>query len=127
MKIEDLLRHVADNVDAARYAGHGLLVDGKPCQIYLAIDICYNHVHRYTLVPRTHEVNGYEVPAPLEQEHSLRSMYFVADPSATSLYSEVAWHGSFHDRAMFQRGNCFATREGAIQNAKAMLKINPEK
>ena len=76
--------------------------------------------------PRTHVVNGFTVPAPMDKEPGHDDMYFIPELLDEFFYAEVKWRNESQDMRWLKLGLCFATREAAIANAKAMLKINPD-
>lgn len=75
---------------------------------------------------RTHVVNGFTVPAPMDKEPDDGRVYFIASPMDYMFARGARWDGSDCESIFFERGLCFATREAAVANAKAMLKIDPE-
>ena len=76
--------------------------------------------------PRTHVVNGFTVPAPMDKEPSKNDDYFTPYFHNYSFAQKFGWFDDCEDRNLFKRGLCFATKKAAIANAKAMLKIDPE-
>ena len=75
--------------------------------------------------PRTHVVNGFTVPAPIDKELSDNDDYFTPYFQNVSFAQKFRWFDDCEDRNLFKRGLCFATKEAAIANAKAMLNIDP--
>lgn len=75
---------------------------------------------------RTHVVNGFTVPAPMDKDPGYDDTYFVLDLADEVFHSEWKWRNFQSENQWLKRGLCFATRETAIANAKAMLKIDPE-
>ena len=75
---------------------------------------------------RTHVVNGFTVPAPMDKESEEGARYYSATPDAIEFFNDRPWDGGNYDKRVFSRGLCFATKEAAIANAKAMLNIDPE-
>ena len=75
---------------------------------------------------RTHVVNGFTVPAPMDKEPEQESLYYMASPQDLEFSRADMWFGKNYEKRSFARGLCFATKEAAIANAKAMLKIDPE-
>ena len=74
---------------------------------------------------RTHVVNGFTVPAPMDKALSSGDNYFVPSLVADTYVAKHCWADYSCELAWLQRGLCFATKESAIANAKAMLKIDP--
>ena len=79
---------------------------------------------------RTHVVNGFTVPAPMDKEPGPMAIYFYPAVHHRQLSDNAYWSdsglGDSWDQWIFSHGLCFETQEAAIANAKAMLKINPE-
>ena len=76
--------------------------------------------------PRTHVVNGFTVPAPMDKALDVEHDYFLPALNSSVYFTAHAWCGTGSDLLCFGRGLCFATKEAAIANAKAMLGIDPE-
>ena len=76
--------------------------------------------------PRTHVVNGFTVPAPLVSLTHAEDYFLVCiqdgNPRAETRHNNTETIGALHCR----RGIVHSTKEAAIANAKAMLKIDPE-
>lgn len=126
MKIQDLLRHVADNVDAGRPAGHGLLYKGNPCRECNPDHICYRSSEKYSLAPLTHEVNGHIVPAPLTEPPEMGTPYFVPALLVDDYCRSSRWDCHGQDLKYLDRGLIHLTKEAAQQNTLAMLGISPD-
>jgi len=128
MKLQDLLRHVADNVEAGLNCGTGLLYEGeKPASAFVKhIQLTFSHHDRYALAPKTHTVNGFEVPAPMEAEPAHAETYFTIGLSLFTLSMKNAWLADHTDFKALSRKICFHTFQDAQQNAKAMLGIHPD-
>ena len=75
---------------------------------------------------RTHVVNGFAVPAPMDKALSSGDNYFVPSLVADTYVAKHCWADYSCELAWLQRGLLFETKEAAIANAKAMLKIDPE-
>ena len=121
----ELLRHVADNLEAGRAAGIGLLFNECSLVSTSISNIWWGKSNLYTLAPRTHEVNGFTVPAPIDVEPSINVVYYTAAPASRNLIGCVAWTGSEYCLLMLARNVLFATKEAAQQNALAMLGRDP--
>lgn len=87
-------------------------------------DFSFRSGMEYQVKPKTHIVNGFEVPFG-DAEFELHEKCFYP---ALDLEDIVDWHrfsdDSF-DRLIISRGIAFKTKEAAIANAKAMLGIDP--
>lgn len=128
MKLESLLRHVADNVEAGRHTVHGLLLNGETAfQGELGVlDIIWSVSDNYEIAPETHTVNGFEVAMPISVQPSERDTIFISSIENTHHYTVALWTGANYDYRLFNRGLLFATLEDAEANAKAMLGIDPD-
>ena len=128
MKLQDLLRHVADNVEAGRLTGYGLLFNGREPRSASSESCClaFSMPACYSIAPATHIVNGFEVPVAMSEVLPAGSQYFLLELSNHTMYSEWAFGaGSKADHFWVKRGLCFHTAEATQQNAKAILGIDP--
>ena len=123
----ELLRHVADNLEAGRETGEGLLIDGLTSNATSVSGVRWNDSECYTLAPRTHTVNSFVVPAPMDVEPDKNSPFFAIALSSKNLTPCYKWYGDSEDITLFRRGVCFHTQEAAQQNALAMLGRDPAK
>lgn len=121
MKLQDLLRHIADNVENGKKWGCGL---SCPTHFKSLGEVCENS-HRVELAPRTHVVNGFTVPAPEVQTLTKNDSYYMPDASIRVWFVEYAWFKDSSDKRFLERGLVHLTKEAAIANAKAMLGIDP--
>jgi hypothetical protein len=121
MKLQDLLRHIADNVENGESWTKGLAIPEKLTTVQ---EVWCNHFS-IELKPRTHVVNGFTVPAPETVKPPKYTPIFYGDPSMKGWHIETTWHGTEIDLRMLERGNVFLTREAAIANEKARYNINP--
>ena len=118
----ELLRHVADNLESGRATFSGLQRNGRSV----------THMHlpdsdEYTLAPRTHEVNRFTVPAPMDVKPAYGIIYYVPRLDTDDLSYPKGWEGHAFDKRSFNRELCFSTRKAAQQNALAMLGRDPAK
>ncbi len=120
MKLEDLLRHIADNIESGRAAFSGINCPEGDCGSL--IWVCPD---KFSLKPETHIVNGFEVPAPMSKEPVYCERYCFPDFTSKTFYHNYEWGNYEADRALFEREVCFSTPEAAAANAKAMLGIDP--
>ncbi len=125
MKLQDLLRHIADNVENGLdwYAD---LVCEKLNNQPTWSDVVDHH-DWFELAPRTHEVNGFTVPAPESEALNVGDKYYSAVPTRSNWCFPEEWGNSMIDNRYLTRGIIHLTKEAAIANAKAMLGINPNK
>lgn len=76
--------------------------------------------------PKTHNINGFEVPAPIDRELVVGECVYIASPTYPDFYHEAKVSKSnLWSQLMQERGLAYSSKEGAIANAKAMLGINP--
>ena len=75
---------------------------------------------------RTHVVNGFTMPAPMDKEPTIGEQYYSLSMHSCDYYTSISWANYTIEKMWIKRGLCFATKEAAIANAKAMLKIDPE-
>lgn len=80
--------------------------------------------HTFRRKPRTRVVNGFTVPAPIQDMPKKDQMLYVADPMHQDFFIEALVRGCWESG--LTRGLLFSTKEAAIANAKAMCGINPE-
>jgi hypothetical protein len=125
MKLEELLRHVADNVEAGKPVNHGLLYWGLTSIVdHIS---CFNWTDHanYSNKPKTHTVNGWEVPTPATQPLDRGQEYLYVDMSHPKWVNRDNWTGHEIDHRRLERRVLFLTQEAAMANAKAMTGINP--
>ena len=130
MILHEILRHIADNMEAGRDQAYGLLVDGRPSNLNLNGSEGYlfmAHEEKYTLAPRTHTVNGFIVPSPMGVKPSRGERYSIIDFTEADLLQVLPWRDDPADNRSFKRGLCFTTRLDVQQNALAMLGRDPSK
>lgn len=80
---------------------------------------------QYRRKPRTHTVNGFEVPGPMWEMPNYGTKVFIAYPIDYRFFMAACFYGEEIDRMWLKRGLVHATKEAAIANAKAMLGIQP--
>ena len=85
----------------------------------------WDEEYEYRRKPRTLTYTA-TIPEPLREAPEVGDSYYVAAHSAKNLYMELAWSGHEIDTRLLKRGLCFATREGAIAAAKAMMPFRGE-
>lgn len=120
----ELLRHVADNLEAGRDAGHGLLYNGKKLLVTTSVEcICFGFSDAYSLATRTRIINGVEVPAPMDKEPFRGQRYWMECAWAKDLSTSTQWGFSSDDKLRFFRGLCYDSQEAAAANCKARYGI----
>lgn len=84
------------------------------------------YVYRRKPAINTHEVNECTVAAPMNREPDYGTLYFVPAYYLSTWYRKMTYIDSASDKYNFQRGLCFATAQGAAENAKAQLGFDPK-
>lgn len=79
------------------------------------------------MYPKTHIINGFEVPAPETIKPDNGIEIYLPSPIAEYLYRIDFWDSHYTDKIRLERGLVFLNKEDAIANAKALLGINPYK
>jgi hypothetical protein len=119
MNTVELLRYVADNLEAGRSVGHGLLHKGEESRAENISELAYMCPESYSLAPRTRIINGVEVPAPMDKEPAAGSTYWCEAPAAGNCSFRASWVGDPADKMRFRRGQCYDSPEAAAANCKA--------
>lgn len=114
----EILRHVADNLEAGRDAGHGLVLWNQPCLAKSAGEIFFSQHHEYSLAPRTRIINGVEVPAPMDKEPEIGEIYWFEHIGREEMADDFRWIGDDIDKRLFSIG-IHETAEAAAANCKA--------
>ncbi|QDP55704.1 MAG: hypothetical protein Tp138OMZ00d2C19078241_36 [Prokaryotic dsDNA virus sp.] len=121
-----VLRHVADNLDAGREDGYGLQMHGCSGWINLLCPLAaIRNGHKLRLKPRTRMMNGFEVPAPLDHEPESRLRYWTIEATSKDGVIDVPWFADADDQRVLSQGLMFATKEDAIANFKAICGEDP--
>lgn len=106
---------------------HNLLNNGMKIEYVdeIALYCLLHYPEQFSLAPRTHMVNGFEVPSPESEEPE--GEYFIPDIDHVSYCYAGVWSDHRLDEMRLERGLIHLTDEAAIANAKAMLGIDPSK
>lgn len=122
MKLENLLRHIADNEEAGLdwCAGLNFKLGGGPNW-----EDVIDNPEWFSLKPKTRMVNGFEVPAPMSKKPANGQTYFSTYFENESYVGDYSWANDDVDNLLFKRNICFSEPEAAAANAKAMLGIDP--
>lgn len=121
MKLQDLLRHIAENVENGRDELYGL----EHSFVVATHEKIFLYPGAFSLAPRTHVVNGFTVPEPEDDFLTDPDLYYVADVTSEYWAFGKNWRGTDRDQMLVIRGLVHLTKEAAIANAKAMLGIDP--
>lgn len=127
MTPKEFLEQALKNVNNGRPIGHGLLYGDEPSEA-----VCLHHIDftrlgdSYSLAPKTHIVNGFEVPVP-ETEPLVEdsTYYFAPNHFSKEGYTEELWIGAVADYLALKNKQVFSTKEAAQANQKAQAFINP--
>lgn len=135
MKLHEVIQVMADNaipdkdgdVCVNGHVMHNLLMNGKRIETVGEHELfcALHHPERFSLAPRTHMVNGFEVPAPEVEALTKGQKYFFGYGKLEEWFGWYFWRDDCMDRRMLNGKNVFLTPEAAIANAKAMLGIDP--
>jgi hypothetical protein len=124
MKLQDLLRHIADNVENGRIWSEGLDIDDEAAW---AASVFFGNAGSVKLTPRTHVINGFTVPAPVGGDLGGVQGCWLTDITCPEWAYGVCWVGDNQQTDWLNRGLIHLRKEAAIANAKAMLGIDPDK
>ncbi len=80
----------------------------------------YAH-HVYRRKPRTININGIEVPAPVREDLNRGDIYFAVDFAEDCNVYDYTWAGDSADKRMMSNGVIHLTKEAAIQHSKALI------
>lgn len=119
----ELLRHVADNLEAGRPAWHGLLCNGKASAVESVEGIAFGLSCVYSLAPRTRVINGVEVPVPVDKAPAAGSRYWIEAPQFDDCAVSLGWTDDSQDNRFFALGLCYDSKEAAAANCKARYGI----
>lgn len=128
---EQVLQHMADNVRAGKSP-----VDGLECVIGgnewgcigmgMSLAMLMSEVAEFRLAPRTHTINGYEVPALEIEEPEDGAEYWVVNPFHEDGVNMYKWVDDETDQNAIRNG-LWLSKEDAIANAKALRGEDPYK
>lgn len=121
MKLQDLLRHIADNVENRRDELYGL----EHSFVVATHEKIFLYPGAFSLAPRTHVVNSFTVPAPEIKELKDDVEYYFCELGSEMYRTSTFWNGNKRDIVRLERGIIFLSPEAAIANTKAMLGIDP--
>ena len=125
-----VFQHMADNVRASKSPVDGLRVgDGsawvpmsEQAHIYGIISGNFD----FALAPRTHTLNGYEVPAPETEAPEARAEYWYLSAFKPDGVRCATWMDKPHAHNALKNG-LWLSEEDAIANAKAIRGEDPYK
>ena len=81
----------------------------------------------YRFKPRTIRIGDMEVPEPMRVAPAHGEFYWAVDLIATDLCMEMSWSSAITENRWVSNGTCHATKEAAIQHAKALIALTEVK
>jgi hypothetical protein len=136
MNIQEILQIMSDNAKPDKngdickngHVMHNIHFEGAPILVVedYILGAVLHHPNRFTLAPRTHKVNSFDVPMPMKLRLNNGRGYWVPDQTAQKWVRSCDWNGNKFDKTALARGLVHLTTEAAIANAKAMCGIDPE-
>lgn len=124
----DILRAIADGetIQVATNSDGWLNVMSK----YLIRDIGMDEAQdprKYRIKPKTININGHEIEAPLLVAPKQHEPYWMADIQDPEMCSLAQWDNTAFDRRNLQRGLCHATKEAAAAHGLALASFTEVK
>lgn len=94
----------------------------KSLGLYCMQDI-FQNPSLFEIVPKTIDINGFEVPAPLRTAPRIGETYWTFElyRGVTSIISYYTWDNDPGDKRIFKLGLVHSTREAAELHAEALL------
>lgn len=121
-----VLRHVADNLDAGRESSYGLQVHDHDGLVNLLCPLAaIRNGTKICLKPRTRALNGFEVPAPMDVMPVAGVKYWTVSATSEDGVDCCIFGNDDIDQRVFSFGLMFATESDAIANFKAICGIDP--
>lgn len=123
-----VFQHMADNMRECKSPVDGLRVgDGSTwapmSQGYSIAGLMLSESH-FALEPRTHTLNGYDVPAPETDAPEYETEYWILNALGDDGVLEYLWASGSDDQNALRNG-LWLSKEDAIANAKALRGENP--
>ena len=84
-------------------------------------DLSWFSGYQYRRKPRTTSINGHEFPEPMRVAPAEKTQCYLPDYIASSLYAVFIYHGIGFSERLLKRGLVHATKEAAIDHAKAII------
>jgi len=120
MKQEELLRHVADNVEAGRSFGHGLLFLGRDSTSTKISSILFDRYRDYQLAPKTVVIGDKEVEKGITYLPDYSVPCYVVDLTADN-YVVITRANTERCQRAVNRGLVFLSEDKAVDMAMALL------
>lgn len=122
-----VFQHMADNVRAGKSPVDGLLVgNAKPWEPTLknVASLIDSGNFEFILAPRTHTLNGYDVPAPETDAPEAGAEYWYLSAFKPDGVRCATWMDKPHAHNALKNG-LWLSKEDAIANRKALRGENP--
>ena len=68
-------------------------------------------------------IGDIEVPEPMREATEVGAVYYLSNIVNSEYFEEYRWESDDIDLLWFKRGLCQATKEGAIAQSKATIKL----
>lgn len=119
----ELLDHIKANMEEGMPPMRGLEILNSREEWDEADGIAIFFGSSYRVKPRTIEVNGVRVTAPvcISQPPSQDQKYYIPDLANPNLYQELSWNADEIDTRLLDRGLIHTCEEDAIARARAMM------
>tara|TARA_R110000772_G_scaffold43692_2_gene100663 strand:- start:1024 stop:1449 length:426 start_codon:yes stop_codon:yes gene_type:complete len=136
MNIQEILQIMSDNAKPDKngdickngHVMHNIHFKGAPILVVeeYILGAVLHHPNRFTLAPRTHKVNGFDVPMPMDVRPKQGSDIWLSSPCSYEWTDRVNWneHPVFY--RYLKRGLVHLTKEAAIAHGRAICGIDPE-
>ena len=76
---------------------------------------------------KTININGFDVPEPMQEAPRVGTRYYYVSFSNKDLVDSFKWDGNAFDRALMKTGTCHSTKKTAEIHAKALLSFTEQK
>lgn len=80
---------------------------------------------RFRVAPKTININGHKVPAPLRVAPRIGDLVYVPNVFTAQLCQWMTWDGAPSE--FLDRGICHSSKEAAIAHARALLSFTEQK
>ena len=126
---EQVFQHMADNVRAGKSPADRLYVylsDKGWVKANESVRLSYILCGHYSfaLAPRTHTLNGYDVPAPETEAPKVGVGYWVFMAQSDDGVTKCPWNGNKYDQNALRNG-IWLSKDDIIANRKALSGENP--
>jgi hypothetical protein len=116
-----ILRAIADGKDVqARLSGCKTWTNADPVELATCNPLA-NPFYEWRIKPKTININGHEVPAPMREAPARGDHYFSPNIVGEPVTFVSMWTSHSVDCDRLYKGLCHATQEAAEAHAKALL------